>query len=127
MSLELKETIEIFVAGISLLICLVLLVSFVIITNKLREQRKEIRIKNGHINRLTSELKTDNYLITEYRKYSIKDRNEIDLLNSKLNKCEFVMAVSDDISAELVKENKDLLDKVELLKAKLNHKKRPTK
>lgn len=113
MSPELKQTLEIIIAGMSLLICLVLLVSFSILANKLRELRKEIREKN--------------WILRCYKKDVTEYVISIHQLDKKIKQYEFVMAIADEISADMFKDNERLHREVELLKAKLNHKKRPTK
>lgn len=114
MSPELKQTLEIifsigqytFVAG--------LIVALII---KDLKYKKLVSAKKSEILKLIQENMTfpPDYIFEHER------------MKDTIKQCEFVMAIADEISADMFKDNERLHCEVELLKAKLNHKKRPTK
>lgn len=111
MSVELKETVGLIIAGLSLLITVVMIICLWVMTKRNVELRKTIKSSNDLVKIFEKEL------ISCWYK-DIEKEHEILRLKQENEQYRFVMRISDDISAEMQRE-------IDALKARLNHKKRP--
>lgn len=118
MTPELKETIGLIVAGISLLITVVMIVCLWVLTKRNLKLRDQIKFKNERLKSSNDLLKIFAKELASRLDYESKLREQIRQFRKEVDEYRFVMRISDDISAEMQRE-------IDTLKAKLNHKKRP--
>lgn len=120
MSPELKETIGLIVAGLSLLITVVMIVCLWVMVERNLKLKDQIKIKNERLKKNNDLLKIFAEELSSRWDYESKLREQIRQFRKEVDQYLFVMRISDDISAEMQRE-------IDTLKAKLNHKKRPSK
>lgn len=125
MTPELTETIELIVAGLSLLITVVMIVCLWVLTKRNLKLIDQIKFKNERLKSNSNLLKIFAKELASRWDYESKLREQIRQFREEVDEYRFVMAISDDISAEMQKEIEALTLERDTLKAKLNHKKRP--
>ena len=111
MNPEIKQTLELLFNVAVVLSFLFFIVAYYVQKSIIRDKNKKLKRKSSVINGLHEVYFADWRLIRR--------------LNKTISENKFIMRISDDISAEMFKDNERLQKEVDTLKAKLYHKKQP--